>query len=126
MGQQPDPLRTVAAELQEPEPQAADVTQLLHHAMHLERALEHARDIGIAMGIVMATKKVTRQGAFELLRTVSQKQNRRLFQVAAEVADLGELPQWECGRRPARRTTRDQHDDELVRGSSPACGLRGA
>jgi AmiR/NasT family two-component response regulator len=66
--------------------------RLEYHSMHLARTVEHARDIGIAMGIVMATEKLSRQGAFDRLRTVSQSQNRRVFLIAAEVIASGILP----------------------------------
>jgi hypothetical protein len=92
MDERPDPVAIAPAERPDSAEPAPDVTELVHHAMHLERALEHARDIGVAMGIVMATMEVTRQEAFHVLRTVSQNQNRRLFLVAAEVAETGALP----------------------------------
>ena len=74
-------------------------TELDHQArvlrdkvVDLERALQNSRDIGVAMGILMASQKVTRDRAFEMLRTVSQDQNRKLYLVAADVADTGALP----------------------------------
>ena len=73
--------------------------QLAHQAAvlrdkvdNLEIALEHSRDIGIAMGIVMASEKVTRDRAFDMLRMVSQHQNRKLRLVADDVIDTGTLP----------------------------------
>lgn len=60
-------------------------------AAHLERALLHSRDIGVAMGVLMSTHKVTRDEAFNLLRIVSQHTNRKLAEIAADVADTGTL-----------------------------------
>jgi AmiR/NasT family two-component response regulator len=61
-------------------------------AAHLRRALDHSRDIGAAVGVLMALKKVTRDEAFELLRRASQDQNRKLHQLALDVVNAGELP----------------------------------
>ena len=61
-------------------------------AEHLQRALEHSRDIGAAVGILMAHQKTHQAEAFELLRRTSQDQNRKLYDVALEVVSTGELP----------------------------------
>jgi GAF domain-containing protein len=55
-------------------------------------ALNSNRDIGTAMGILMARHGVNAQAAIEHLRTTSQRQNRKLRDVAAEVTYTGELP----------------------------------
>ena len=61
-------------------------------ATHLRRALEHSRDIGAAVGVLMAMKKVTRDEAFELLRRASQDQNRKVHDLALDVLTEGQLP----------------------------------
>jgi hypothetical protein len=61
-------------------------------ANHLTRALESNREIGVAMGILMANGKLTSQQAFDQLRTASQNLNRKLHDIAADVADIGTLP----------------------------------
>ena len=61
-------------------------------AENLARALESNREIGVAMGVLMAKHNVTREQAFGLLRMASQDSNRRLSDLAVEVADTGELP----------------------------------
>jgi len=61
-------------------------------ANHLTRALESNREIGVAMGILMANGKLTSQQAFDQLRTASQNLNRKLHAIAAEVAATGTLP----------------------------------
>ncbi len=59
---------------------------------NLEKALESNREIGIAVGIIMAYRKLTREDAFNVLRVASQNSNRKLRDLAAEVADTGALP----------------------------------
>ena len=61
------------------------------NAAHLLQALDTNREIGTAMGILMATHKVTRTNAFTLLRIASQNSNRKLLDVAATVVDTGTL-----------------------------------
>jgi hypothetical protein len=61
-------------------------------ALNLTRAVESNREIGTAIGILMATKKVTQQDAFDQLRVASQALHRKLRDIAAEVKITGELP----------------------------------
>ncbi len=63
-----------------------------HQAEHLTVALQNSREIGQAMGIIMATHKVTADKAFDLLRTASQHGHRKLREVAHEVTLTGQLP----------------------------------
>jgi hypothetical protein len=60
-------------------------------AATLENAMESNRDIGIAMGILMSTHKITREAAFDLLRIASQGTHRKVREVAADVMDTGTL-----------------------------------
>lgn len=60
-------------------------------AANLTKALESNREIGVAVGILMKTYDVTREGAFDLLRIASQTANRKLIDIAAEVADRGTI-----------------------------------
>jgi len=55
-------------------------------------ALESSRQIGMAMGILMASKLLTPEQAFEQLRTASQHLHRRVREVAEEVTETGQLP----------------------------------
>ena len=57
----------------------------------LRRALESNRRIGEAVGIVMATYRVTSGTAFAALRRLSNDRNRKLVDVAEEVSTTGEL-----------------------------------
>jgi hypothetical protein len=59
---------------------------------NLLQALRNSREIGVAMGIVMAREKVTRDEAFNLLRIASQHSHRKVADIATEVADTGMLP----------------------------------
>lgn len=58
---------------------------------NLERALTTNREIGIAMGVLMSTHKLTSGHAFDLLRRVSQHTNRKLNEIAAAVGETGAL-----------------------------------
>jgi hypothetical protein len=72
---------------------------------NLQRALRTSRQIGMAMGILMATHKVTEDQAFGLLRIASQSTHRKLADLAREVADTGVLelpPLPEKQRSPTR------------------------
>jgi hypothetical protein len=62
---------------------------------NLKAALTSSRQIGIAVGILMAREHVTSEQAFDLLKEASNHLNRRLRDIAAEVEYTGELPQ--CG-----------------------------
>lgn len=64
-------------------------------AANLEVALESNRHIGTAIGILMAREVLTSDQAFHRLRAVSQRQHRKLRDVAEEVARVGELPREE-------------------------------
>jgi hypothetical protein len=61
-------------------------------AMNLERALESSREIGCAMGILMARELCTQSQAFDMLRNASQHTQRKLRDIAAHVTESGALP----------------------------------
>lgn len=70
---------------------------------NLQRALVSNREIGVAMGVLMAQHHVTRDQAFGLLRMASQNSNRKLHAIAVEVAETGALPPISGSRaRPGR------------------------
>ena len=62
-------------------------------AEHLEQALESNREIGMAMGVIMARGRITQAQAFAVLQRASQYLNRKLHDVAAEVVETGRLPE---------------------------------
>ncbi|MCW2541481.1 MAG: hypothetical protein JWN95_3206 [Frankiales bacterium] len=70
------------------------LTSSMHQqrATHLQIAVESNRQIGIAIGILMARKLLTADQAFGELRFASQHLHRKLRDIAAEVATTGELP----------------------------------
>lgn len=61
------------------------------HVAHLERALDSNRRIGAATGIIMCRHDLTEDAAFARLRTVSQRSNRKLRDVADDVVMTGRL-----------------------------------
>lgn len=61
-------------------------------AEHLQIALDSNRQIGIAIGILMARKLCTAEEAFDRLRIASQHLHRKLRDVAEHVTVTGELP----------------------------------
>ena len=71
----------------------------------LQEALQSNRDIGVAIGVLMSAYKVTRDEAFNLLRIASQSSNRKLRDIALDVAETGALDLGAV-RRESRRTAR--------------------
>ena len=61
-------------------------------AENLLRGLESNREIGVAVGVLMARYHLTRQQAFDVLRVASQNSNRKLIDIATEVGDTGVSP----------------------------------
>jgi hypothetical protein len=70
--------------------------QLAAKIDNLNRALDSNREIGAAMGILMARHQLTSGQAFDLLRRISQRAHRKIAAIATEVVETGalELP---CG-----------------------------
>jgi ANTAR domain/GAF domain len=62
-----------------------------NRAKNLMKALNSNREIGVAMGILMQQHRFTRQEAFDVLKVASQNSNRKLADIAVEVADTGTL-----------------------------------
>ena len=60
--------------------------------VNLQQALESNREIGVAMGILMAHGRYTQADAFDQLKLASQRLNRRVRDIASEVALTGSLP----------------------------------
>jgi hypothetical protein len=60
---------------------------------NLRSALDSSRQIGAAIGILMAHHRVTQDDAFELLRRTSQQLQRKLRDVALAVVETGALPE---------------------------------
>jgi hypothetical protein len=58
-------------------------------ALQLEAALAHSRDIGAAIGVLMALRRVTREQAFDELRRASMARNVKLHVLALQVVETG-------------------------------------
>jgi hypothetical protein len=56
---------------------------------NLQKALESNRQIGVAMGVLMNQYRLNQTQAFDVLRAASQDSNRKLSDIALEVADTG-------------------------------------
>jgi hypothetical protein len=73
----------------------------------LRAAITSNREIGIAVGILMSERKITKEQAFDLLRVASQQSNRKLRDLADDVVFTGTMP--DGSGRVARP---EQHRDE--------------
>ena len=71
-------------------------------ASNLLQGLESNREIGVAMGILMQQHRISRDEAFDVLRAASQHSNRKLSEVASEVADTGILAVHQRRAAPAK------------------------
>jgi hypothetical protein len=73
--------------------QAAGVVSQ-QHAAQMEEALRSSRTIGSAIGIIMASRQVSDDAAFAILKGASQNSNRKLRDLAEdlvrETADVGD------------------------------------
>jgi hypothetical protein len=70
---------------------AVNAAQQQHKAEQLDHALASSRQIGIAMGILMAYRRCTEDEAFLALRNASDRLHVKLRDVAARVVETGEL-----------------------------------
>jgi response regulator NasT len=83
---------------------AAQIRSLKDTGEQLSHALETGREINVALGILMERQRLTRQAAYELLRTSARSQRRRMQEIAAGLVDaLDQLN----GLAPARERPRD-------------------
>ena len=86
---------------------AAEARLRSHDVDNLTAALATARQIGTAVGIIMARRRVPSEEAFALLRKTSMDLNRKVNDIAAEVELIGDLPVPErvvdAERAPSRR-----------------------
>ena len=61
-------------------------------ARNLEAALDTNRTVSMAIGVLIAVHRLDEEAAFELLKSASQRSNRKLRTVAADVVQSGQLP----------------------------------
>lgn len=71
-------------------------------AVHLRQALTNSRLIGAAIGILMSSRLLTQDQAFDALSQASQRLNRKLHDIAQEVAETGRLPEPPASKRRQR------------------------
>ncbi|QNK80408.1 GAF and ANTAR domain-containing protein [Nakamurella sp. PAMC28650] len=71
---------------------AFNAAALAEKITNLTVALEHARDIGAAVGIIMGLLHITQSEAFDRLRVASQHRNVKLYEVALVTVHTGEVP----------------------------------
>jgi hypothetical protein len=87
----------------------AGLTLYEREVKNLKIALSTNRHIGMAIGVLMATQRVSNEQAFDLLRIASQNSNRKLADVAYDVVETGSL---------------DVQPAQSVDGSTPAASKR--
>jgi len=76
-------------------------------ADHLQQALTTSREIGVAVGIVMSSRSCSTDDAFDALRSASQRSNRKIRDIAADVTSTREPPPETVTRRTRRHPTRE-------------------
>lgn len=81
---------------------SAEADALRDKIANLEVALRSARQIGAAIGILMATLKVSQDEAFALLSYSSQTLHRKLRDIADQVVFTGALPTASPASEPNR------------------------
>jgi hypothetical protein len=84
---------------------ALTAAQQHRRADGLTAALQSNRDIGAALGVLMARLLITREQAFDLMRITSQHTNRKLRDIAQDVLDSGTLPFLDEPARPSGPTS---------------------
>lgn len=70
----------------------AELARAREKIQNLEIALTTSRRIGIALGILMASRRLSETEAFDMLRRVSQSSHRKLRDIADDLVYTGELP----------------------------------
>jgi AmiR/NasT family two-component response regulator len=89
------PLHSVSDAYDEPGVELTLLAGELHAARqkiaNLEVALTTARVISMAVGVLMATFKITDEASFDMLVIASQNTHRKLRDIAQEVVDTGTL-----------------------------------
>ena len=83
-----DAMRSLAAEVDR---LRRNLDSASRQSENLGAALESNRRIGMAIGILMVTRRLTDEAAFECLRHVSNRRNVKLRLVAEEVIYKGAL-----------------------------------
>lgn len=74
--------------------------ELADEVGHLKLAIEHRDVIGQAKGILMAREGCTAEQAFSILRMASQRENRKLYEIADQLAGRAASPSATAGPAP--------------------------
>ena len=82
----------------DPVSEVIDRVERNRRAFDLEAALASNRRIGQALGILMASHRLTAEQAFDVLRQYSNRRNVKLAAVAEDVVHTGGLPRIQRGR----------------------------
>lgn len=69
----------------------ATLSEALDTIAHLQVALEHSREIGAAIGILMERQTLSYEQAFDVLRRASQHRNEKVATLAADLVLTGDL-----------------------------------
>ena len=111
-------LARVRANLELARTRQAAVDQAQTRADQLRSALDSNRIIGTAVGVLMTRHLLTAQHAYQLLVATSQHTNRKLRDIAAQVAETGALPVDPAlqSRLLDRVTNRPTHDRSAPQG----------
>jgi ANTAR domain len=108
-----------AAEILRAETLRAELEAERERSANLTAALATNREIGAALGILMAGRRCTLEAAFDVLRVASQTTHRKLRDIAADVILTGSLEEAEPPPRPRdRRTGFSTVDHDGGRGST--------
>lgn len=71
----------------EPILECPSCVSLADEVEHLKLAIEHRDVIGQAKGILMAREHCNADAAFSILRMASQRENRKLYEIALELVE---------------------------------------
>lgn len=75
----------------EPSPLEAELAEARRQVKDLNIALSTSRTISMAIGVLMATFKITSDAAFDMVVVASQNTHRKLRDIAQDVVETGTL-----------------------------------
>lgn len=70
---------------------SSELWKLRNTGQQLQTALNENREVSMAVGLLMERRRLTRQQAFEALRTAARTQRRKIGDVAEELLSAAEL-----------------------------------
>ncbi len=81
----------IAPSVQAAMARADEIRQLRHNESRLTAAVQHGRETGMAVGMLMERHKTDRHTAFRMLREQARSSRRKLNEVACELLDASEV-----------------------------------